>query len=214
MAVLAAARVIRSGRADVALAGGADGLCAETYRGYALCGLLSPSRGRGAEGCRPFASDRNGPVLGEAGAFLVLEEREHCLLRGGKLLASLAGEAMSGKLADAMRRALSGAGIEPPRVSAVFSAASGDPEGDERESLALREVFGDKLPRILALKSQVGECMGAFGPLNLIGALTHLSEGGEVAVTERPPGRCAVVNCTDPEGSAVSLVVDADALTS
>ena len=195
LGVAAAARVIRSGGADVALAGGADAICAPIYRGYALSGLLSPSKGGGVEGCRPFGSDRNGPVLGEAAAFLVLEEAEHCLLRGRKPLAVIAAEAISGDLLDAMRRALSSAAVETRSVSAIFASANGDPDGDEREMSAIRELFGAQPPRIVTLKSQIGDCMGAFGPVNIIAAAILA------------PGETALVNCADENGNAVAHVI-------
>jgi 3-oxoacyl-[acyl-carrier-protein] synthase II len=199
MAVVGAARVIRSGRADAMLVGGADGLSEEVYRGWAVSGMLSPSRGNGAEGCRPFGKDANGAVLGEAGAFLALEEQKHCAARGGRALAAIAGEAVAGDLVDAMRLALNYAGVVPSQISLVVASANGDPDADARELRALRTVLGEPLPRLLAVKAQVGECMGASGPLGLIAASVTL---GAVRMTG-----CALVNCTDNHGNAVCTLV-------
>jgi len=197
MAVAAAAREVRRGGADVALAGGVDALCAELYRGYVLSGLVSPSRGTGAEGCRPFADEANGPVLGEAGAFVTLEEREGCLSRGGVALATIAAESMNGSLAEAICATLDKARMTSKDLAAVYSGANGDPERDARELSELRGALGDSPPRLIALKSQVGECMAAFGPLSLAAAALSVSaEGGNRLV------------CTaDETGQAVCFLV-------
>ena len=96
-----------------------------------------------------------------------------------------------------MRRALSAAALAPRQISAIFASANGDPDGDEREVSAIRELFGAQPPRIVALKSQTGDCMGAFGPLNVIAAAVLAS------------GETALVNCADENGNAVSHVIRA-----
>lgn len=183
MAVAAAARVVRSGHADIALAGGVDALCAELYKGYAL------------------SQASGGTVLGEAAVFLALEEREGCLLRGCGALATIAAEAMGGEIIDAIRATLDGVGMKPSDIAGIYSSVTGDPEGDPdsdaRELAAIREVFGDPCPPLMALKSQVGECMAAFGPLSLAAAALAVAEDGASRLV------CA----TDEAGQAVCFLL-------
>lgn len=179
MAVAAAARVVRSGHADIALAGGADALCVELYKGYAL------------------SQAANAAVLGEGAVFLTLEEREGCLLRGCGALATIAAEAMGGEIVDAIRATLDGAGMKASDIAAVYSSANGNPESDARELAAIREVFGDPRPPLIALKSQVGECMAAFGPLSLAAA----------ALSTAADGASRLVCATDEAGQAVCFLL-------
>ncbi len=178
MAAAAAARVVRAKGAEIALAGGGDALCEELYKGYALAG-------------------GNGAALGEAGAFVVLEEREGCLGRGCSALATVASESISGNLVEAICATLERARAKPGEIAVIYSSANGGAQSDARELAALRGVFGDSCPTRIALKAQVGECMAAFGPMNLAAAaLGVAAEGGSRLV-------CA----TDEAGQAVCFLV-------
>ncbi|MGH7367550.1 MAG: beta-ketoacyl synthase N-terminal-like domain-containing protein, partial [Candidatus Rokuibacteriota bacterium] len=93
LAVVRGARLIADGRAEAVVAGGVDELFHEVYARLAQMGALSPMGGPAAEGCRPFAADHNGPVLGEGATFLVLEERDAARARGARIMAEIAASA-------------------------------------------------------------------------------------------------------------------------
>jgi 3-oxoacyl-[acyl-carrier-protein] synthase II len=87
LAVARAAALVASGQARVMLAGGVDEICGPVYRQLARMGVLSPMGGEAPEGCRPFAPDHNGPVLGEGATFLVLEAAAAARARGAQEVA-------------------------------------------------------------------------------------------------------------------------------
>ena len=89
LAVARAAAIVARGDAEAAVAGGVDEICALVYRHLRGLGALSPMRGGGAEGCRPYAADHNGPVLGEGATFLVLESLDAARARGARIVAEL-----------------------------------------------------------------------------------------------------------------------------
>jgi 3-oxoacyl-[acyl-carrier-protein] synthase II len=89
LAVARGARLVADGRAEAVVAGGVDELFEDVYRRLSQMGALSPMASTAPEGCRPFAPDHNGPVLGEGATFLVLEEREAARARGAKVLAEI-----------------------------------------------------------------------------------------------------------------------------
>ena len=90
LAVARGTRLIVDGHADAVVAGGVDELFPEVYRRLAEMGALSPMQSRAPEGCRPFAADHNGPVLGEGATFLVLEELTMARARGARIIAEIA----------------------------------------------------------------------------------------------------------------------------
>ena len=89
LAVARGARMIADGHAAAVVAGGVDELFQEVYQRLTEMGALSPMRSRAPEGCRPFADDHNGPVLGEGATFLVLEELESARTRGARAMAEI-----------------------------------------------------------------------------------------------------------------------------
>jgi 3-oxoacyl-[acyl-carrier-protein] synthase II len=185
IAVARGTGLIARGQAEAVLAGGVDELCGPVYRRLAEeLGVLSPMRrpgGRreGPEGCRPFAPDHNGPVLGEGASFLVLEDYAVARARGATVIAEIAG-ARCGNVpvaphtAPVSRRdprssllaSLDAAGVPGSALRACWGAGNGDPALDDWEAALLRADLparGDLVPpRALA---------GIFGQHSGLGAL-------------------------------------------
>jgi len=162
LAVARAAALIADGRADAVLAGGVDEIFSDVYLNLARLGALSPMGGGAPEGCRPYASDHNGPVLGEGATFLVLEDREAARARGAGIYAEVLGAAWGAIPAaphttPAGRRdtraiargALSQAGIEAGSLARCYGSGNGDPALDDWE-LQLLEADGVRDPVSLA----------------------------------------------------------------
>lgn len=186
-----AARWIRSGRADVVLAGGADSEV--TPMGLASFSLLGALSTHAEPSCasRPFDATRNGFVLGEGAAMLVLEERERALARGARIYAEVAG---FGQACDAFRAtdphpdgrgavtamtlALADAGLAPTDVSYINAHGTSTPANDAAETVAIRKVFGAHTDHLAvsSTKSMLGHALVAAGAIEAVVtalSLTH-----------------------------------------
>jgi 3-oxoacyl-[acyl-carrier-protein] synthase II len=162
--------VLRSGRADVMLAGGADAFSRITYTGFARLGAIAPDI------CRPFDRNRKGMIPGEGAAVLVLEPLSRALARGARIYAEVAGYGLSCDAhhitaADpegegavrAMEKALVHCGMLPDAVSYISAHGTGTPTNDQRETVAVKRVFKEAAYRIpiSSIKSMLGHAMGA-----------------------------------------------------
>jgi len=168
-AIAHAADMLRTGRAELMLAGGADAFSRITYHGFARLGAIARER------CQPFDRRRQGMIPGEGAAVLVLEPLAAAWRRGARVYAELAGYGLScdahqmtaahpeGRgAARAMQSALADAGIEPHEVSYISAHGTGTPTNDRLETLAVRRVFGGgACPPISSIKSMLGHTMGA-----------------------------------------------------
>lgn len=180
-AIAFGARLIRSGEADVVIAGGTEAAITPlTIAGFAQASALSRYEGDAASASRPFAADRDGFVLGEGAAILVLESAEHAAARGAHVHAVLAGAGIAADAhhitapapdgngqVSAMRKALGQAGIDPGEVSHVNAHATGTPVGDAAEAGAIAQVFGSGVP-VTAPKASFGHLVGAAGALEAL----------------------------------------------
>ena len=156
-AIARAAAAIRRGEADVAVAGGADApVCWWNMAKIDSLGLTTRSNELGASACRPFDSARDGTVMGEGGAFVVLEEEEAARRRNARIYARLTGsgaatdvehlltpDPQGRALAHAIGAALRTAGASAREIDYVAAHASGTRLGDASEAKALAAVFGD-----------------------------------------------------------------------
>jgi 3-oxoacyl-[acyl-carrier-protein] synthase II len=178
------ADLIRDGVVDVALVGGVDALTRICFMGFNALKLLAP------EPCRPFDRDRRGMSIGEAAAFLVLEEAGRCRARGGRAHAELAGAAMTTDahhvtaphpegegMIRAMSLALGSAGMASGEVGYVNAHGTGTPLNDRIEALALARVFGEGRVLVSSSKSLVGHTMAAAGSVEAVATILALEHG-------------------------------------
>ncbi len=183
-AIGAATEVIRRGEADVMLAGGADAIISDiVFTAFGAMRALSTRNDEPARACRPFDKDRDGLVIGEGAAIVVLEKLEHARARGAKIYAEVIGYAANSDAfhfvasdpqaigaTQAMRRALQNAGVTPARIDYINAHGTATQMNDPSETLAIKNIFGERAYRIpiSATKSMLGHSMGAAGALEAI----------------------------------------------
>lgn len=185
-----ATAVIQRGLADVMLAGGTESSITRTgVAAFNAMRALSTRNDDPTAASRPFDAGRDGFVMGEGGAILVLESLEHALARGAEPYCEVLGYGLTGDAhhltepdptgvapAGAITMALADAGVEPAEVDYVNAHATSTPVGDPSEIRALRRALGDDIAaRVLvsSTKSMHGHCLGAAGGVE--GALTALA---------------------------------------
>jgi 3-oxoacyl-[acyl-carrier-protein] synthase II len=187
MSMAYAYHLLKEGSMDIVLAGGGDELSEPLYHVYSMLGALSPGRGKGSEGMRPFDRNRNGIVLGEGSGILVLETLEHAEKRGAKIYAELAGVGMAGSTEGLLRYDLNGESIaqamslaaeEPSQVDGISAAANSSHDLDRAETFAIKKVFGERAKEISvsSLKSMIGEFDGS-GSIRACGIALSLYYG-------------------------------------
>ncbi|HEX3907636.1 MAG TPA: beta-ketoacyl-ACP synthase II [Mycobacteriales bacterium] len=173
--------IIRSGRADVVVCGGSEAVIHPLpMAAFAAMRALSPNHDNPEAASRPFDKGRDGFVLGEGAALVVLESAEHAAARGKTAYAGLAGAGMANDAyhvaapeptgegaARAMALALRDAGLSPIDVIHVNAHATSTPAGDTAEARAIRTVFGEHADHVAvtATKSCTGHLLGAAGAL-------------------------------------------------
>ena len=192
VAIAEAAHALRRGEVDVAIAGGAEALLVPgtIAAWHALRTLASARPGNVGRSCRPFAPDRNGLVLGEGAAFLVLE-REHDLLdRAHMPRAWLAGSAIrcdaqhltnpsAPGQAATLRAALRASGMNPVDIGYCNAHGTATLAGDKSECEALREIWQEAGPRlrVSSTKAAHGHLLGAAGALEAFWTVLAVQHG-------------------------------------
>jgi 3-oxoacyl-(acyl-carrier-protein) synthase len=191
-AISYAVELIRSARARALLAGGADELCFESFYGFERAGLLCRADGHEGHYPVPFDARRNGFTPGEGAALLMLEDAASARERGARVLGEVRGcgggydpsrgrdEAKAVEsVARSMRFALHDAGMLPFEVECLSASANGSPRGDRREARAVARVFGEHARRmpVAAVKSMLGEALGAAGALQAVDSLETMRDG-------------------------------------
>jgi 3-oxoacyl-[acyl-carrier-protein] synthase II len=183
---------LQQGLADVVIAGGTEAVIHPMpIASFAAMQALSKRNDSPATASRPFDVSRDGFVLGEGAATIVLETEEHALARGAKIYAELAGGAVTSDsyhitapdpegsaAARAMLAALEQAGASPSDVDHINAHATSTPVGDVAEYRSLLRVFGDHLPNIAvsATKAATGHLLGGTGALEAIFTILALHE--------------------------------------
>ena len=194
---------IRDGRAEVVLAGGAEELCFESWLAFLRGGWLAGSTNGAAPLPVPYAVGGNGFALGEGAALLVLEEAEAARSRGAVAIAEVRGHASvydvsrgadAQTAAHAVERAvnlaLQEAEAKPEDVALVSVGAAGHPTLDLAEAHGLTQALGRNDVPILAIKGQLGECLGAAGAIQaavLVECLLRGEVPGIAGLTEVAP---------------------------
>jgi 3-oxoacyl-[acyl-carrier-protein] synthase II len=181
---------IRRGEAACALAIGADGTVEpESLIRFSLLSALSTRNEDPARAARPFEKTRDGFVMSEGAACLVLESLEHARARGAKVLGVVRGcgeksdsfhrtrsNPDGGAIIGAMRNAIADAGLAPGDIGYVNAHGTGTPENDRMETLGMRAVFGEGAPPISSNKSMLGHTLSAAGAIEAAVSLLALRD--------------------------------------
>lgn len=189
-ALIDALNYIRLGHMDVAISGGSEAAVTEAgMGGFNAMKALSERNDSPETASRPFDKDRDGFVLGEGAAALILEEYEHAKARGAKIYAELIGGGMSADAyhitaphpeglgaTNVMRNALADAKIKPEDVDYINVHGTSTPLGDVSETLAIKKVFGDHAYNlnISSTKSMTGHLLGAAGAIEAVACVMAL----------------------------------------
>jgi 3-oxoacyl-[acyl-carrier-protein] synthase II len=182
--------IIRSGRADVVVAGGVEAVIHPLpIAGFASMRAMSTRNDEPEKASRPWDKARDGFVLGEGAALLVLERAEHAAARGARVYARLAGAGLTSDgydivqpdpagtgAARAIAAALRDAGVARTDVTHVNAHATSTPVGDLAEVVALHSALGDH-PVLTATKSMTGHLLGAAGALEAIATVLAIRDG-------------------------------------
>ena len=214
-------------RANVVVAGGGEALFLENFLHFYLPGRLSGSRPGEPELCAPFDRRRNGMVLGEASAMIVLEAYDHAVNRGAKIYAEILGfgtifdpqvdhtpDSTVKCLTKAMTLALKRAGLPPSAIGLVCASANSSVRDDRAEALALKQTFaaGPERPAVTAIKSMTGECLGASGALQVSAAALALNEGmipPIINYRDADPDCDLPLSCQSRERSTAAAMINA-----
>ncbi len=191
-ALAMAALVLRSGETDVMLAGGAEAAISPlTVNAYGCMGVLTSRNDNPKSASRPFDAQRDGFLIGEAAAVLVLEKEQHARRRGAEIYAYLDGAGMTAdaysvaipepegkRAADAVKMALREAGLNAEDIGYINAHGTSTAANDKIETLAMKQAFGEsayKIP-ISSNKSMIGHTLGAAGAVEAAATVLTINE--------------------------------------
>ena len=176
--------LIRLGKADAIVAGGAEAaICACGVGGFNAMHALSTRNDDPEHASRPFSASRDGFIMGEGAGCLILEELEHAKARGAKIYAEMVGEGMKAHAADitaahregrgaclVMQKALKDAGMTPEDIDYINVHGTSTPVGDVSEVKAIQKLFGEHAYKlnISSTKSMTGHLLGAAGAVEAL----------------------------------------------
>ncbi len=208
IAVGEAFHVVRDGRADVMLAGGAEApLAPLTFAAFSIIRAMSTRNDDPARASRPFDAGRDGFVMGEGAAVLVLEERSRAIARGAPIYAEVVGHAYTNdayhmtaprpdgrQAARAMQLALADGQVSPGDVGYINAHGSSTPLNDPTETSAIKQVFGEHAYRLTVsgTKGYYGHALGASGAIEAAICALALARGWlpPTLNLERPDAGC------------------------
>ncbi|SMF50410.1 beta-ketoacyl synthase [Streptomyces sp. Amel2xC10] len=181
---------VEEGRADICIAGASDSpISPITMACFDAIKATSPNNDDPAHASRPFDADRDGFVMGEGGAVLVLEELEHARARGARVYCELGGYATFGnayhmtgltseglEMARAIEDALDHARLDPTAIDYVNAHGSGTKQNDRHETAAVKRTLGEHAyaTPMSSIKSMVGHSLGAIGAIELVACVLAL----------------------------------------
>lgn len=181
-AIVMGANLIKSGRADAAIVGGTESLSKFHLNGFNSLMILDH------DNCKPFDKNRNGLNLGEGAAYLVIESEESARARGCEPICELSGYANAcdafhqtatspeGEGAYlAMKGALTKAGLRPSDIDYINAHGTGTGNNDQCESVAIKRVFGDEMPRFSSTKAFTGHTTSAAGAVEAVISILALT---------------------------------------
>lgn len=185
MSIAYAADLIRAGRADIVIAGGADAFASVPYAGFLSLHALD------AEPCSPF-NRSSGITLGEGAGAVIVESYEHAAARGARILCEVLGSGIGsdayhitaprpdgkGQM-EAIRRAMESSGLAEADIGYVNAHGTGTAKNDEAELLSLHTLFDGKNDSLAvsSTKSMTGHCLGAAGAMEAVFSVKALTEG-------------------------------------
>lgn len=179
-----AADLIRTGRADIVVAGAAEIIQELQFSGFVRLAAMAPEK------CQPFDKNRQGLIVGEGAGIVVLESEAHAKRRGAKLYAEFGGYGLTcdayhitrphpeatGSI-EAMRQAIHRSGVDAAQVDFVNAHGTGTRANDQAEAKVVREIFAGRNIPVSSMKSMIGHCMGAASALEAIGCVMTLQDG-------------------------------------
>ena len=186
-------RLLQRGEADVMITGGSEApITPLAIAGFCSMKALSARNDEPERASRPFDAGRDGFVIGEGAAILILETLEHAQKRGARIYAEVAGYGTScdayhitapdpegGGAALSMRLALLDAGVAPESVDYINAHGTSTPLGDKLETAAIKQVFGDHAKKLVvsSTKSMTGHLLGAAGGLEAVASVLAIDRG-------------------------------------
>jgi len=198
------AKMVQQDELDVVIAGGADEIPEIFHIGFCKLRTMSENNDNPQQAARPFDKKRDGFVLGEGGAFVIIEELSHAIARGANIYAEIVGHGRSAEAhhptdphpdgigyKSALRRAFRHARMHPEEIDYINAHGSATPKNDPIETAAIKEVFGSQAWRlgISATKAITGHLMGASGATESVIAMLALKN------QQMPP----TINLTEPD---------------
>lgn len=187
-------KIIQRGEADVMFAGGCEApITSLVMAGFSSARTLSTRNDEPEKASRPFDKDRDGFVMGEGGAVILLESLTHAKNRGAHIYAEVAGYGMTGDAFDivqpcvdgdgaarAMTKAIEQGGLKPEEIDYVNAHGTSTPVGDKAETVAIKRVFGDHAESgkllVSSTKSMTGHLLGAAGAIEAAAALMTIEK--------------------------------------